>query len=177
MRIEAVGSALRGRPSWDQWEDLTTMAMRDAAAHLWSRSDLTPADVDVAQLYDGFSFVTLAWLEALGFCARGEGGPFLGRAGRVRCVSAEHRGGQLSAGRLHGFGLLHEACLQLRGAAGRASGAGGRSGGRRGRRRPAGGVPAAHSLSPNVQVTGPRRRTLSVQGTLHPPPSGCSAHG
>ncbi|MFQ5418557.1 MAG: thiolase family protein, partial [Myxococcota bacterium] len=59
--VEAVGSALRGRPSWDQFDDLTTMALRDAGAHLWERTDLKPADVDVALLYDGFSFLTLAW--------------------------------------------------------------------------------------------------------------------
>ena len=53
------------------------MATRDAAAMMWERTDLTPADVDVAELYDGFSFITLSWLEALGFCAHGEGGPFL----------------------------------------------------------------------------------------------------
>ncbi len=118
VRLEAVGSAIRGRPSWDQWEDLTTMALRDAAAHLWSRTDLGPGDVDVAQLYDGFSFVTLAWLEALGFCGKGEGGPFLVERVAAGELPLNTAGGQLSAGRLHGFGLLHEACLQLRGGAG-----------------------------------------------------------
>src|SRR5439155_651736 len=63
VRINAVGSAIRGRPVWDQWEDLTTMAARDAAAQLWARTDLTPADVDTIQLYDGFSWLTLAWIE------------------------------------------------------------------------------------------------------------------
>src|SRR5262249_10526034 len=58
-RVEAVGSALRGRPSWDQFDDLTTMALRDAAAMLWERTVLTPTDVDVAELYDGFSFITM----------------------------------------------------------------------------------------------------------------------
>ena len=56
------------------------MALRDAAAMLWERTDLRPADVDVAELYDGFSFIALAWLEALGFCRKGEGGPL--RRGR-----------------------------------------------------------------------------------------------
>ena len=42
VRIEAVGTALRGRPSWDQFDDLTTMALRDAAAMMWERTDLTP---------------------------------------------------------------------------------------------------------------------------------------
>lgn len=120
LRVAAVGSAIHGRPSWDQWDDLTTMALRDAAAMLWSRTDLRPADVDVAELYDGFSFITLAWLEALGFCGRGEGGPYLaaGRPGPRGPLPLNTNGGQLSGGRLHGYGLLHEACVQLWGEAG-----------------------------------------------------------
>ncbi|MEY2430906.1 MAG: hypothetical protein QOC92_631 [Acidimicrobiaceae bacterium] len=120
-RIEAVGTALRGRPSWDQWDDLTTMAARDAAAHLWSRTELKPADVDVAQLYDGFSFLPMAWLEALGFCGKGESGPFVEGGARIALdgeLPLNTSGGQLSAGRLHGFGLIHEACVQLRGEGG-----------------------------------------------------------
>src|SRR5437588_6231874 len=122
VRVEAVGSAIHGRPSWDQWDDLTTMALRDAAAMLWSRTDLRPADVDLAELYDGFSFITMAWLEALGFCGKGEGGPFIDGGQRIARQGGEvalntHRG-QLSAGRLHGYGFLHEACTQLWGEAG-----------------------------------------------------------
>jgi acetyl-CoA acetyltransferase len=121
VRIEAMGTALRGRPSWDQFDDLTTMALRDASAMLWERTDLRPADVDAAQLYDGFSFITLCWLEALGFCAQGEGGPYL-EAGRPTprhsSLPLNTNGGQLSGGRLHGYGFLHEACLQLWGEAG-----------------------------------------------------------
>jgi acetyl-CoA acetyltransferase len=119
--IEAVGTAIRGRPSWDQWDDLTTMACRDAAAMLWERTDLTPADVDIAELYDGFSFIALAWLEALGFCGHGEGGPFVEGGTRIARdgeLPLNTHGGQLSAGRLHGYGFLHEACLQLWGEAG-----------------------------------------------------------
>ena len=126
LRVEAVGSALRGRPSWDNFDDLTTMALRDAAAMLWERTDLKPADVDVAELYDGFSFIALAWLEALGFCPKGEGGRFIdgGHAiARDGVIPLNTNGGQLSGGRLHGFGFLHEACVQLW-ARRRASGAG-----------------------------------------------------
>lgn len=115
-RIEAVGSAIHGRPSWDQWDDLTTMALRDAAAMLWKRTDLRPTDVDVAELYDGFSFITLCWLEALGFCGKGEGGPFIDGGDRIARdgeIPLNTHGGQLSAGRLHGYGFLHEACTQL----------------------------------------------------------------
>ncbi len=120
-RVEAVGTALRGRPSWDQYDDLTTMAARDAGAHLWTRTDLTPADVDLVELYDGFSFLAMVWLEALGFCGRGESGPFVEGGTRIALdgeLPLNTHGGQLSAGRLHGFGFIHEACLQLRGGAG-----------------------------------------------------------
>ncbi len=119
--IEAVGTALRGRPSWDQFDDLTTMALRDAAAMLWERTDLRPSDVDVAELYDGFSFIAMAWLEALGFCAKGESGPFVEGGGRIALggeIPLNTNGGQLSGGRLHGYGFLHEACVQLWGEGG-----------------------------------------------------------
>ncbi|MGH0035836.1 MAG: thiolase family protein [Myxococcota bacterium] len=116
LRVEAVGSALHGRPSWDQFDDLTTMAMRDAGEMLWKRTDLRPADVDVAQLYDGFSFLAMSWLESLGFCGKGESGSFI-EGGRRIALDGElplnTHGGQLSAGRLHGYGFLHEACVQL----------------------------------------------------------------
>ena len=121
LGVEAVGTALRGRPSWDNFDDLTTMALRDAAAMLWERTDLRPSDVDVAELYDGFSFIALAWLEALGFCPKGEGGRFIeGGAAIAREgeIPLNTNGGQLSGGRLHGFGFLHEACVQLWGEGG-----------------------------------------------------------
>ncbi|MGH7896944.1 MAG: thiolase family protein, partial [Candidatus Binatia bacterium] len=121
LGIEAIGCALRGRPSWVQFDDLTSMPARDAAAMLWSRTDLKPADVDVALLYDGFSFLAMIWLEALGFCGRGESGPFIESGKRIALdgeLPLNPHGGQLSAGRLHGYGLLHEACLQLWGEAG-----------------------------------------------------------
>jgi acetyl-CoA acetyltransferase len=122
VQINAVGTALRGRPSWDQFDDMTTMAARDAAASMWERTDLRPADVDTAQLYDGFSVLTIVWLEALGFCGRGESGPFIeGGANIARdgLLPLNTAGGQLSGGRLHGFSLIHEACVQLRGEGGK----------------------------------------------------------
>lgn len=121
IQVEAVGTALRGRPSWDQFDDLTSMANRDAGAHLWERTELEPSDVDLVELYDGFSFLALSWLEALGFCAPGEGGPFIEGGHRIARdgeLPLNTHGGQLSAGRLHGYGFLHEACVQLRGEAG-----------------------------------------------------------
>jgi len=121
LGVEAVGTALRGRPSWDNFDDLTTMALRDAAAMLWERTDLRPRDVDVAELYDGFSFITMAWLEALGFCGKGESGPFVAGGQRIALdgeIPLNTHGGQLSAGRLHGYGFLHEAAVQLWGEGG-----------------------------------------------------------
>ncbi len=119
--IEAIGSALHGRDSWDQRADLTEMASHDAAGMMWSRTDLKPADVDSAHLYDGFSYLNLQWLEALNFFRKGEAGGFLeggeSRIGLGGELPMNTNGGQLSGGRLHGYGYLHEACVQLRGEA------------------------------------------------------------
>jgi acetyl-CoA acetyltransferase len=118
--VHALGTARHARPLWDQWEDAAG-GTRDAARQLWSRADVRPADVDVAQLYDGFSFMALTWLEELGFCGRGEGGTFVEGGSRIGIAGElplNTDGGQLSAGRLHGFGLLHEAVEQLRGVCG-----------------------------------------------------------
>ena len=59
------------------------MASIDAAGELWSKTDLKPSDVDIAELYDGFTFLTFAWLEALGFCGDGESGPFVDGGSRI----------------------------------------------------------------------------------------------
>jgi acetyl-CoA acetyltransferase len=116
--VNAIGTAIRGRPSWDQFDDMTTFSARDAAASMWARTELRPSDVDVAELYDGFSILTMVWLEELGLCAKGESGPFVEGGTRIALdgsLPLNTSGGQLSAGRLHGFGMLHEACVQLRG--------------------------------------------------------------
>ncbi len=119
--IEAMSGAFYGRNSWDQFEDLTGMAASDAGRHLWELTDLKPADVDVANLYDGFSILTLIWLESLGFCSKGDSGAFVEggtRIARDGLLPLNTGGGQLSAGRLHGFGLLWETCIQLWGEGG-----------------------------------------------------------
>ena len=118
--INAMGTAIRGRPSWDQFDDLTSMMMRHTAASMWERTELSVDDVDTAQLYDGFSWLTLAWIEAMGFCGKGESGAFVEGGTNIAPdgpVPLNTSGGQLSAGRLHGFGHLHEAVMQLRGTA------------------------------------------------------------
>jgi acetyl-CoA acetyltransferase len=120
-QLNAVGTALRGRPGWEHWADLTTMPAHSAADHMWSQTDLRPDDVDVAELYDGFSWLTMSWLEALGFCGHGESGAFIESGDAIALdgpLPVNTHGGQLSAGRLHGYGYIHEAVLQLRGQAG-----------------------------------------------------------
>ncbi len=117
IHIEAISGPLYQRDTWDQQPDLTRFAAADAAKRLWSRTDLRPQDVDVAQLYDGFSFLALLWLEDMGFCGRGEAAAFVEGGHRIALdgeLPMNTSGGQLSFGRLHGMGLLHEACIQLR---------------------------------------------------------------
>jgi acetyl-CoA acetyltransferase len=119
IRIEAVGSALDVPHSWDQLP-LTDMAAAGAARMMWARTELKPKDVDTVQLYDGFSILALLWLEALGFCAKGEGGSFIEGGTRISLggeLPFNTNGGQLSGGRTHGLGYVHEACLQLWGRA------------------------------------------------------------
>jgi acetyl-CoA acetyltransferase len=114
IRIAAMAGSVE-RLSWDQAQ---WMACYATGADLWTRTDYRPADVDTAQLYDGFSFQAIAWLEALGFCEVGEGGQFIEGGHRIALdgeLPLNTFGGQLGAGRLHGFGFAHEAVVQLRG--------------------------------------------------------------
>ncbi len=127
IRVEAMGGAT-GEGGWVHRRDYPKMASVDAAAEMWGRTDLKPADLDMAQLYDGFTFLTFAWLEALGICGDGESGPFVEGGNRIALsgqLPLNTYGGQLSAGRMHGYWVLHEACLQLRGEAGDRQVAGG----------------------------------------------------
>ena len=104
--IEAMSSA----SGWQRCADM-----------LWSRTDLKPGDVDVAQIYDGFTIYAVRWLEALGLTPRNETGPFIEGGHRIALdgeLPLSTGGGQLSGGRLHGYGTLLEACLQLRGEGG-----------------------------------------------------------
>lgn len=121
ITVESVGPAQFERATWDQRPDITTMAAHDSAASLWQHTSLTAADVDMAQLYDGFSFLTVMWLEAMGFCERGRVGEFIDGGETISLTGAlpvNTSGGQLSGGRLHGMGFLHEACVQMWGEGG-----------------------------------------------------------
>ncbi|MDZ7734289.1 MAG: thiolase family protein [Acidimicrobiia bacterium] len=121
VRIEAMAGVIDQRPSWEQWQDLSRVGHATATA-MWNRTDLTPRDVDVAQLYDGFTIEVVWWLEAMGFCGVGEAGDFVGGGERISLggeLPLNTWGGQLSGGRLHAaFGHTAEAVRQLRGEAG-----------------------------------------------------------
>jgi len=94
----------------------------ECGRRLWSRSEFKPSDVDTLAIYDGFTHIALSWIEALGFCGRGEfagwakGGATIGPGGSMPLNTS---GGMLAEGRLQGIGLVAEAVVQLRGEAGR----------------------------------------------------------
>ncbi|WP_284742403.1 thiolase C-terminal domain-containing protein [Amycolatopsis sp. RTGN1] len=118
--VEAAGTAILERISWDQDTLAHVPQSRGPSAHVWTRTDLTPADVDVALLYDGFTFNAVSWLENLGFCGPGEATGFVDGGKTIALgggLPLNPHGGQLSAGRLHGYGFVREAMLQLRGEA------------------------------------------------------------
>jgi acetyl-CoA acetyltransferase/uncharacterized OB-fold protein len=119
--VEAVGTQILERIDWDQGTLTHEPQVLGPAAHLWTRTSLRPTDVDVAELYDGFTINCLSWIEALGFCGIGEAKDFLDggkNIARDGLLPLNTHGGQLSHGRTHGMGLVQEAIVQLRGDAG-----------------------------------------------------------
>jgi acetyl-CoA acetyltransferase len=117
IRIAAMAGSV-DRYSWDQAE---WPASYETGKDLGERTDYKAKDVDTVQLYDGFAFLPITWLEGLGFCERGAGGHFIEggkRIAREGELPLNTAGGQLGAGRMHGFGFAHEAVIQLRGMGG-----------------------------------------------------------
>jgi acetyl-CoA acetyltransferase/uncharacterized OB-fold protein len=117
VRIEAVGTQILERVSWDQGTLTHEPQVIGQAAHLWTRTDMRPAEVDLALVYDGFTFNAISWIEALGFCGFGEAYDWLDGGRRIALdgeLPVNPHGGQLSEGRTHGFGFLYEAVQQLR---------------------------------------------------------------
>ncbi len=130
VRVEAVGTQVIERISWDQGTITHEPQVLGQSAHLWTRTDLRPADVDLALIYDGFTFNAISWLEALGFCELGEAKDWLDGGRRIALdgeLPVNPHGGQLSEGRTHGFGFIYEAVAQLRGDAGKRQVAGART--------------------------------------------------
>ncbi len=117
VRIEAIGTQILERVSWDQGTLTHEPQVIGQAAHLWTRTSLQPADVDLALVYDGFTFNAISWIEGLGFCGFGEAYDWLDGGRRIALdgdLPVNPHGGQLSEGRTHGFGFLYESVAQLR---------------------------------------------------------------
>jgi acetyl-CoA acetyltransferase len=98
-----------------QYEHLAESGRR-LAAELWRSAGMGPADVDQANLYDGFSYYVPFWAEWFGFCKEGEGLDFL-RSDDTATVPINTNGGALGRGRLHGTPQVIEAVRQIQGRA------------------------------------------------------------
>ncbi|GLX34663.1 lipid-transfer protein [Streptomyces roseochromogenus] len=93
-------------------DDLTGLPEMDVVARqLWRTSGLSPADIDVAVLYDHFSPFVLMQLEEFGFCGPGEAADFVA----ADALPLNTHGGQLGEAYLHGMNGIAEAVRQLRG--------------------------------------------------------------
>jgi len=117
IRIDAVGTQITERVSWDQDTLTHEPQVLGPAEHVWTRTSLRHDDVDLALVYDGFTFNAISWIEALGFCGFGEAKDWLDEGRRIALdgdLPVNPHGGQLSEGRTHGFGFIYEAIAQLR---------------------------------------------------------------
>jgi acetyl-CoA acetyltransferase len=89
----------------------------ETARRLWERAGIGPRDVDLPQVYDGFSPFVWFWLEVLGFCPPGEAHRFVAGGGidsdRPEALPALSGGGALGNGRMHGVPQMLECYLQL----------------------------------------------------------------
>lgn len=117
--VTGVGEGHGDPPtSITQKRDLTAMeGMKRAGQRAFAMAGIGPGDIDCAQLYDGFTWFVVATLEALGFCGRGEGGPFVaeGGIGLGGRLPVNTHGGLLSEAHVSGLGHVIEAARQLRG--------------------------------------------------------------
>jgi acetyl-CoA acetyltransferase len=119
--VLGVGTA-HDHSTISQMPDLTTTCGAVSGAGAFAMAGIKPDDVDVALLYDSFTITVLLALEDLGFCAKGEGGPFVagGALGPGGSLPAQTNGGGLSYTHpgQYGMFLLVEAVRQLRGECG-----------------------------------------------------------
>jgi acetyl-CoA acetyltransferase len=102
--------------------DLTVTSASQSGREAFAMAGMSPADVDVVQLYDAFTINTLLFLEDLGFCPKGEGGRFVegGAIAPGGKLAVNTNGGGLSCVHpgMYGIFALIEAVRQLRGDAG-----------------------------------------------------------
>ncbi|TMR15036.1 acetyl-CoA acetyltransferase [Nonomuraea turkmeniaca] len=100
--------------------DPTVTAAAALAPRLYAQAGLGPGDIDVAEIYDCFTYSVIVQLEDYGFCAKGEGGPYVasGATSLDGPLPVNTHGGFLSEGYVHGVNHVAEAVSQLRGDAG-----------------------------------------------------------
>ena len=116
--ISGLGEGHGNPPtSITQKRDMTFIeGLHAAGQRAYAMAGVTPADIDCAQLYDGFTWFVLGALEALGFCGKGESGPFV-EGGRIELggeLPVNTHGGLLSEGHVSGINHAIEAVRQLR---------------------------------------------------------------
>lgn len=100
--------------------DFFNTGLTKAAPRAFGEAGITPDDVDLALIYDCFTFEVIQQLEEVGFCGRGEGGPFV-EEGHIKLggrLPVNPHGGLLSQAHLAGINHVTEAVRQLRGEAG-----------------------------------------------------------
>jgi len=121
--IKVLGAAAESHHREIGWlDDLTVTAAARSGARAYQQAGLTPADIDVVQVYDAFTINTILFLEDLGFCPKGEGARFVedGRIAPGGALPVNTNGGGLSCCHPGMYGLfpIVEAVRQLRGEAG-----------------------------------------------------------
>jgi acetyl-CoA acetyltransferase len=121
VHVLGIGQAL-GHNSISNMPDLTTTAARESGAQAFGEAGLAPRDVKMLSLYDAFTITPILFLEDLGFCAKGEGGPFVsgGAIAPGGKLPVNTNGGGLSYCHPGMYGLLAmiEAVRQVRGECG-----------------------------------------------------------